>query len=277
MSKGILMVAQNSADDYVLQACLCAMSIKATNDVSVSILTNDPVPDKYKELFEHIISIPWTDSAKDENWKVQNRWKAYHVTPYDETIVMDTDMLVLQNIDSWWNFLSNYEMYFTSHVMDYRQNVINDTYYRKAFTSNKLPNVYVGIHYFKKCDFAHDFYGWLELVSNNWNLFYGHYVKEHYPKRMSIDVSAAIVTKILDCEPQITNAKAAFPTFTHMKPHLQGWKTVTESWQERVGVYLKPNLDLMVGNHKQDGVFHYTENNFVTNKIIKTYEEALCL
>jgi len=277
MSKGFLMVAQNSQDNYVTQACLCAMSIKATNNTGVSIVTNDPVPKKYQNLFDHIIPIPWEDTAKIEDWKVQNRWKAYHVTPYDETIVMDTDMLVLQNIDSWWTFLSNYEMYFVSNVYDYRRNLINDTYYRKAFRSNNLPDIYVGVHYFKKCDFAHNFYKWLELVSNNWNLFYGQYVKEHYPKRMSMDVSAAIVTKLLDCETQITNKKSTYPTFTHMKPHNQGWNTITETWQERVGVYLKPNLELIIGNHKQDGIFHYTENSFVTTKILKLYEDVLCL
>ena len=30
MSKGFVVIAQNSQDDYVLQACLLAMSIKAT-------------------------------------------------------------------------------------------------------------------------------------------------------------------------------------------------------------------------------------------------------
>ena len=94
---------------------------------------------------------------------------------------------------------------------------------------------------------------------------------------MSMDVSAAIVTKLLDCETQITNKKSTYPTFTHMKPHNQGWNTITETWQERVGVYLKPNLELIIGNHKQDGIFHYTENNFVTTKILKLYEDVLCL
>ena len=49
--------------------------------------------------FDQIIPIPFGDAADDSEWKVENRWKIYHASPYDETIVMDTDMLVLQNID----------------------------------------------------------------------------------------------------------------------------------------------------------------------------------
>ena len=51
MSKGYMLVALGN--DYVEQACLCAASIKKTQDISnVSIMTNDAIPTKYKNLFE---------------------------------------------------------------------------------------------------------------------------------------------------------------------------------------------------------------------------------
>ena len=62
MSKGFVMLAQNSEYDYVQQACLCAMSILATNkDAKVSLITNDKVPKKYINLFDKIIEIPWEE------------------------------------------------------------------------------------------------------------------------------------------------------------------------------------------------------------------------
>ena len=95
-SKGFVLIAQNSEYDYVQQACALAMSIQATNEAKICLITNDKVPSRYEKLFDIIKPIPWSDDAKDNAWKVDNRWKLYHASPYDETIVLDTDMLVLQ-------------------------------------------------------------------------------------------------------------------------------------------------------------------------------------
>lgn len=276
MSKGYVMLAQNSEYDYVEQACLCAMSLHATNDNPlISLITNDSVPEEYVSLFDKIIEIPWSDQANESDWKVENRWKIYHASPYDETIVLDTDMLVLQDISSWWKFLSNYDLYFTSKVFTYRNKQVVDTVYRKAFIANNLPNLYSGLHYFKKTETAHEFYRWLELVMNNWELFYSTHVKEHCPKRPSVDVSAAVVAKILNCETEITNGIVKYPSFVHMKPAIQDWLYGADRWQSRVGVYLNDDLELTIGNHVQQSIFHYTEKDFVTNDIINRYKKYL--
>jgi len=275
MTKGIVLIAQNSEYNYVEQACALAMSIRATNDAKVCLLTNDKVPSRYVDLFDVIKEIPWEDDSKDMSWKVANRWKLYHASPYDETIVMDTDMLVLQNLDSWWKFLSNYEVFYTSKVYTYRGDEVNDTYYRKTYIANNLPNVYAGFHYFKKCDFAKEFYTMLELVMNNWQLFYGKYASKEYQNWLSVDTSTAIVTKILDCEDRITNKKVSFPSFTHMKPRIQGWYNPSETWRSRVGAYLTDDLQLKIGNHQQQGIFHYTEKEFLDQSKIQKYERYL--
>tara|TARA_B110000503_G_scaffold143541_1_gene245681 strand:- start:2004 stop:2846 length:843 start_codon:yes stop_codon:yes gene_type:complete len=265
MSKGIVVLAQNnSTADYVEQACLLAMSLKLHNNVPISVITNDTVLEEYQSLFDKIIPIPFGDAAEISEWKIENRWKIYHATPYDETIVMDTDMLVLQNIDVWWDFLSNYEMFFTSSVLTYRGTTANTSYYRKTFIDNNLPNLFCGFHYFKKCEFAQEFYTWLELVVNNWEAFYEqHLLAATRPKHVSIDVCSAIVAKILDCEFNITNKISKFPSFTHMKQHCQDWTTVQPSWQDQMGVYISKDGSLKIGNYAQTGVLHYTEKDFL--------------
>lgn len=265
MTKGIIVLAQNNkTDNYVEQACLLAMSLQLHNNTPISIVTNDTIPLDYQSLFDQIIPIPFGDAAETSEWKIENRWKLYHASPYDETIVMDTDMLVLQNIDTWWDFLSNYELFFTSSVLTYRGELANTSYYRKTFIDNNLPNLFSGLHYFKKCEFAEEFYAWLELVVNNWKTFYEqHLLPSSRPMHISIDVCAAIVTRILDCEPSITNKIAKFPSFTHMKPHCQDWKKVQTSWQDQVGVYVSKDGSLKIGNYAQSGILHYTENDFI--------------
>ena len=265
MTKGIVVLAQNNTtDNYVEQAALLAMSLHTYNDTKISLITDDEVPTEYTILFDKIIPIPFGDSAEDSEWKVENRWKIYHASPYDETIVMDTDMLVLQNIDTWWDVLSNYDVFYTSNVLTYRGETANTSYYRKTFIDNNLPNLFCGLHYFKKCEFAQEFYAWLELVVNNWETFYEqHLLAASRPKHVSMDVCTAIVTKILDCESNITNKVAKFPSFTHMKQHCQGWKSVHSSWQDQIGVYISKNGNTKIGNYVQTGILHYTEKDFV--------------
>ena len=275
---GVVVVAQNNAqDNYVEQASLLAMSLKVTNPtLPISVITNDKVPQEYTHLFDNIIPIPYGDDASDSDWKIENRWKIYHCTPYENTIVMDTDMIVLQDISSWIEFASNYTMYFTSNVYTYRGEKVTDDFYRKVFTENDLPNLYSGLHFFKKSEFAHEFYKWIELVTNNWELFYGQYAKEYYPGRFSMDVTVAIVSKILDCDDDITNSIAKFPTFTHMKPKIQNWSKTSSSWQDSVGTYISQDCSMKIGNYQQTGILHYTENDFVKKQgVIEIYRKYL--
>lgn len=277
MSRGIVVLAQNTEKvNYVDQACLLAMSLKVHNpNTKISLVTNDKV--EKENLFDKIIPIPFGDHAEHSDWKVENRWKLYHASPYDKTIVMDTDMLVLQNIDVWWDFLENYEIYFTNKVLTYRGTPSDTKFYRKTFIDSNLPNLFSGLHYFKKCEFAQDFYAWLELVVNNWQTFYEQQLMpQSRPQHVSIDVCASIVAKILDCEDEITNSISSLPTFVHMKSHCQDWKEVENNWLDKVGFYISKNCEIKIGNFIQNGVLHYTEDNFLEKTpVVERYRSLL--
>jgi len=181
----------------------------------------------------------------------------------------------LQNLDYLWSFFKNYDIYYPTRAFTYRKDLVTSDYYRKAFTANNLPNVYNALHFFRKSDKSKEYYTLIELISNNWELFYGNFCKNAFPKKPSMDITCAIASKILDIDTEITNARQDMPMLVHMKPAIQGWENSISNWQDRVGVYLTSDLKLKIGNHLQDTVFHYTESNFVTDDIIGKYE--LCL
>jgi hypothetical protein len=264
-----ILVAQNTQDvNYVKQACALAMSIHATTPNSnISILTDDAIPERYKPLFDNVIEIPWGDLANKYDWKIHNRWKTYFISPYDDAIVLDTDMLVLEDITTWYNFLQNYDMYITSTVFDYRGNKIKDTFYRKNFNKYNLPNTYMGLHYFKKSDFALEFYTWLDKITNNWKEFYKLGRDKPIQNFASMDLTAAMTIDLLDCKSKITNENVSVPSFTHMKANIQGWDEIRESWQTKVGTYFTNDAELYIGNHKQSGIFHYIYDNSKNTKI----------
>ena len=267
MSKGIFLFAQNTEDtNYVEQACYCAITIKTHNpNLQIAIATNDFVPLKYKKFFDHIIEITGTDLSANENWKISNRSKIYNLTPFDETVVLDTDVLVCEDLEKYFPSLSSYDLYFTTNPVTYRGETITERYYRKTFVKNSLPDTYVGMHYFKKSDLAKEFYNWLDIIVQNWQDFYKQHLEYNRPDFCSIDVCSAIAIKIMEFEAQVTGKSTSLPKFVHMKPKVQNWYRSVNSWQDYVACYLTDDCKLKVGNYNQSGIFHYTEDTFVKN------------
>jgi hypothetical protein len=273
--KGYLVLAQNSENvNYVQQAYALALSLHASQDTClISLVTNDLVPDEYKKVFDKIIPIPGNDDAANSLWKVENRWKLYHVTPYDETIVFDTDMLVFKSFNGIWDTLSKYDVFFASNVLDFKSNQVVDYYNRKMFNENDLPNLYFGLHYFKKNKPALDFYNTLAFVVANWERVYFDIAPKSKQKWVSMDVSAAIAAKILGIDDSITHPTFDF-RFTHMKANLQGIDPIPSAWTKVLDYYINRQGNLIVSNIQQTGIFHYVENNFLDSTIISALEEV---
>jgi len=125
MSKGVLVFARNNAQiDYCKQAVFLAKRVKQFLDLPTTIVTDSTefllteYPDA-KEIFDKIISIVWkedqltedTTLSKTENhgirtfndgglvekklqFKNETRTLAYELSPYDETLILDTDVVL---------------------------------------------------------------------------------------------------------------------------------------------------------------------------------------
>jgi hypothetical protein len=274
VSKGFIILAQNTKTvDYIQQAYALALSIKhSQQEKSISLITNDIVPKKYQALFDQIIPIPWEDT--DSRFRAENRWKIYHVTPYDETIVLDTDMLLLEDVADWWSYCNNYDIKFCSRVKNYKLDTIVDTFHRKTFISNNLTNPYFGLHYFKKNQAAFEFYKILEFVITHWEFCRGTFAPLDPQEWLSMDLAAAIAIEIAGIQDTAVD-KINPMEFVHMKTPIQGWQPIPASWQDTVPFLLNKKGELIVGNIKQDKLFHYVEKNFITDDIINKLEELV--
>lgn len=276
MSKGFLVLAQNTDTvDYVQQAYALAQSIKfsQTEVTSVSIITNNSVPEKYKTVFDNIIPIPWYKEGN--KFQAENRWKVYHATPYDETIVLDTDMLLLEDIAEWWNYCSNHNLKFCSRIKNHKSDVVaTDPIHRKTFIVNNLTSPYYALHYFKKSTQAHEFYKVLEFVVNNWEWCWTKFAPEEYQNWLSMDLAVAIAIEITGQYEAVLD-QASPLEFVHMKPRIQDWDLAPVSWQDGVHSVLTKKGDLVVGNIKQTKLFHYVEESFLTRKVISRLEELV--
>lgn len=278
VSKGFLIYAQNTdTTDYVRQAYALALSIKGSQKKinSVSLVTNDIVPVSYQNVFDSIIEIPWGDQSNDSRFRAENRWKLYHCTPYDETIVLDSDMLLLEDISYWWEYCNNYDIKFCSRIKNHKLELVVDTYYRKSFVENKLTNPYYALHYFKKNEAAYEFYKVLEFVCNNWEWCYSKFAPNLYQNWLSMDLATAIAIEITgNYESSIDNCSPL--EFIHMKPAIQNWGDIAyTSWLNAVPHVLNGKNELVVSNIKQIKLFHYIEDSFLSQSIILQLEELV--
>ena len=267
-NQGFFVVAQNSLDcDYIKQAYYLAKSIARSQSTvkNISLMTNDTVPAEYVSAFDKIIKIPFEDHALTSEWKVQNRWKAYHATPYEHTILLDADMLILSDLDNVWKQLQDKNLYFTSQVKNFRGDILTDRVYRKTFIENQLPNLYSGFCYFKKSNESLEFWKLVELITYNWEKFYGEFSPKNYQKFYSLDVTISIAVKILGLENCFDNNQIC--SFTHMKSLIQGWHSVHPDWTKVAQVEIIDAETIYINQFKQTGVLHYVENSFLEDYI----------
>lgn len=264
MTRGYLVMAQGP---YLQQAEALAMSIKKTQSKisNISVITDGNAD---KDLFDQIIPIPTEDLARDNGWKIHNRVYFYDLSPYDETVILDADMLFLSNVDHWWDMMSKYELLITDKVKTFRGAWVEYNPYRETFKGNQLPNTYSAFTYFKKNAMPKEFFELLKSIIKHWSEWTKTYAPVNKQEKPSIDVAMAIAVKIMGLEDQVFS-KFDYPTFTHMKGGCQGWKRRTEEWADMLGTYTHED-QIRIGPYIQTGILHYVKKNFVDSQILET-------
>jgi hypothetical protein len=282
-TRGYIILAQNSRkEDYVKMAYALALSIKNTQSTvnNVCLATDRPtsaITSDLRQVFDDIVPIPWTDNAADSKWKIENKWKYFHMTPYDETVILDADMLFPADISHWWDVLSTKEVWITDKPRTFKGEIITSTKYRNTFLSNELPNVYTAFMYFKKTKMSAELFKMTEYIFQNWQTFFYEYLDENRPKNLSGDVAFALAIKILGITEEVFGNSVDLPSFVHMKGHLQniGEKFITEDWTKHIPTYFKDDGSFKIGNYEQTLPFHYHVKDWLTLDIITKLEKAV--
>lgn len=98
MSRGALLFAFNSPKvDYYAMAEFTAKRINHFLNLPVSIVTNsESVPSFSDYKFDNVIltEADETNTFRDTLWLNKGRYKAYDLSPYDETLLIDVDYVV---------------------------------------------------------------------------------------------------------------------------------------------------------------------------------------
>jgi len=198
-SRGILLFARNNADiDYNKMAYYCAVQAKKHLDLPVSIvtdskdylLTNIPA---CVDVFDHIIDAhsAITDdlkldlklidqdiksrllydgslSSKKIDFKNNLRTLSYELSPYDQTLIIDTDYIIQNNsLIKCFDSKQDLMMYKTNHDLSgYRQ--IEDF---KWIQDKGIEFFWATVVYFEKCNSTKIFFNLCRHIQDNWNYY----------------------------------------------------------------------------------------------------------
>lgn len=262
--QGFVTFAQNTPDvNYLELAYTQALNIKATQKqnryaVIVDKPTKELITQQQFETFDYVIELPVDLNQPDSKWKLANETQIFWLTPFKETIKLESDLLFTRSIDHWWTAFRLKNICLSTGAKNYLG--INSTIrkYRELFDANQLPDVYNGLMYFRFSQEAKRFFDAACYIQQEWT-----YVRAGLKKCLedtpSTDVLYALAAVMVGRE-TCTMPSMDFLNFTHMKPAINGLPEDTK-FTDAFVTEQDGNM-IRVNNINQLHPFHYYEKEY---------------
>ena len=262
-------IGYNRDVDYLQMAYLQALSIKTTQKtiknyaVIVDQKINNLLEEKHRKLFDSVVVI-------DEDWSFKNEWKIRNYSPWKKTIKLDADLIFTRDISHWWEYFSQWSLLFTNTVEDYKHRVIKSRWHRKLFDANTLPDIYTAFFYFKDDIETAEFFKLVKEIGDDWEWFAKEFLIKNTNPLPRDDEIFSIAAEIYGTEKCILPG-ASFPKFVHMKEALNEL-VIGTPWHEQIH-FENNNNQIWIGNYLQHLPFHYCSKTFVSQELVKIYEQ----
>ena len=179
MSKGALLIACNNTQvDYIKQAIFCAARIKQYLNIPVSLVTDNAsyLEANYQHEFDNVIEISsensnyktYRDGVYKEyklQWKNLDRHRAYELSPYNETIIMDTDYILCNDCLKYCFEQSNDVMLYknSTELSGWR-----DVSEFKHISANGIDFYWATVIYFRKSKQTELFFNLVSHIKEYW-------------------------------------------------------------------------------------------------------------
>ena len=169
MTHGILLFANKSNGlDYYKLAEICAKQVKRHTDLPITLVSDDKYEGKF--IDNNLV----VDANTQVNYRISNgkriiwnnfgRSRAYDLSPYDSTLVIDTDYYVQNNM-LFQNFASDFLI--AKDTID-----INPKRSTEARIAKRgIDMCWATIMFFKKTPFAKNVFDLAQHIEKNWNYF----------------------------------------------------------------------------------------------------------
>jgi hypothetical protein len=215
MNKGILIFAHNSREvDYILTAVVAATLAKKYLNVPVSLVTDETTLDwaktseiysKVNATFDKIILVekPMSDNVRVLNdgasssklvpFVNANRADAYSLTPYDRTLLIDSDFLIFSNnLSTYWDIDSS--LLISPAMNDIRGDRIGIL--DKWVSDEGIPLLWATTVMFTKNTESKLFFDLVSHIKQNYNTY--SLIYRFNPKTFRNDIAFSIAKHMLD-------------------------------------------------------------------------------
>jgi hypothetical protein len=196
-TKGILVFARNNSQiDYIKQAYFLAKRAQSYLDLPTTVVTDsaDFLKNQYPDwdsVFDEIVHIVWEEDklvgravlspsenknlkkfydgslvSKQLAWKNEARALAYEASPYDETLVLDTDVVICN--DNWLKcFKQQHDLLLYKHsteLIDIDRG--NDL---RRISDTSVDFYWATCVFFRKTETNNIFFGLVQHIQENWS------------------------------------------------------------------------------------------------------------
>jgi len=192
MSRGYLIHAYNNKEiDYGLMALCCALLLKKNlqENKTALVTTSDTVgwlmqshPKNLLDYaFDQVIITDIDRNVPDRNFHDTqyttyslpyyntNRVNSCELSPFDETVLIDADFLVLDNsLDNVWN--SSEDLLVNKSIIDLNH-VENLGGFDKRFNDMSIPLYWATVMYFRKTDRVKSLFELMDFIKQNYNYY----------------------------------------------------------------------------------------------------------
>jgi len=211
-SRGVVLFAFNTEIfDYVEIAKRATRIIHHTLNLPVTIITDTKLPDN--DLFDNIVivdnTMPNVRTREGTTWRNGDRYKAYELSPYDETILIDSDYLILDT-----NILTILAQDFDYKLAASNQTQIGD--WPDKMGPYGLEYHWATVVLFKKTPTAKMFFELVGRIQRNYLYYWNLYHVKHGCFRN--DFAFTIANNILNGYIQNPNTLIPYPMFTYNDP-----------------------------------------------------------
>lgn len=165
-SRGVVLFAFNTESvNYVEIARRSSRLIRKALSLPVCLITDTNITDK---TFDTVICVD--NNFKNyrsggKNWRNGNRFDAFFLSPYDETILIDSDYLLLDNnLLKLLDCTNDYRIFYDNNFL----NSISESHIMGKLS---LPYVWATAIVFKKTDKSRAMFSMVERIQNNYSFY----------------------------------------------------------------------------------------------------------
>lgn len=174
MSRGALLFAFNSPKfNYYTMAVATAKRINHFLDLPVTVVTDEKsIPNDIKYEFDNTVIVE-ADASNKRDWGIwinKGRYRAYELSPYDETLLLDTDYMVNSN-----KLLKTFEMPTDFCCHDTTSFLMHPGVPQEMLSVYSFSTLWATAIMFKKTKRAQQIFECLEMVQKNFD----HYANIH--------------------------------------------------------------------------------------------------